>query len=227
MPAGRDEEPSDGPVAVFPPASGRAAAMPRLLDLDSRGELRATHVRLVAKALGKSERTVWRWLAAAREDNRHARVEESLFTITAEVRRLLALWGGNASRVHAELVQRAADDPDAPAVPSLSTLHRAIRRDLTRGERAGLKSGEAARRAHDVFGQRPPTHRNAAWEGDHKHVPVEVDVEGELATPWVTWFIDCTTKASPGSTSPRTRRAATPCSRACGSRSPAPSRSVR
>jgi putative transposase len=189
-------------VAVFPSASGRAAAMPRLLDLDSRGELGAAHVRLVAQALGKSERTVWRWLAAAREDHRLARVESSHFTVTTEVRRLLALWGGNASRVHAELVQRAADDPDAPAVPSLSTLHRAIRRDLTRGERAGLRSGEAARRAHDVFGQRPTTHRNTAWEGDHKHVPVEVDVDvdvdGELATPWVTWFIDCATKAITG-----------------------------
>ncbi|NUP42677.1 MAG: transposase family protein [Streptomyces sp.] len=185
-------------MAVFPPASGRAAAMPRLLDLDKRGELTTAHVRLVAQALGKSERTVWRWLAAAREDHRLARVESSHFTVATEVRRLLALWGGNASRVHAELVQRAADDPDAPPVPSLSTLHRAIRRDLTRGERAGLKSGEAARRAHDVFGQRPATHRNAVWEGDHKHVPVEVDVGGELAGPWVTWFIDCATKAITG-----------------------------
>lgn len=35
-------------------------------------------------------------------------------------------------------------------------------------------------------------------EGNHKHVPVEVDVEGELATPWVTWFIDCATKAITG-----------------------------
>ncbi|MFJ2568200.1 hypothetical protein ACIO02_35655 [Streptomyces sp. NPDC087568] len=194
----RDGDRESGPVAVFPPASGRAAAMPRLLDLDSRGELSAAHVRLMAKALGKSERTVWRWLAAARKDHRLARVEAPHFTVTTEVRRLLTLWGGNASRVHAELVQRAADDPNAPAVPSLSTLHRAIRRDLTRGERAGLKSGEAARRAHDVFGQRPPTHRNATWEGNHKHVPVEVDVEGELATPWVTWFIDCATKAITG-----------------------------
>lgn len=109
---------------------------------------------------------MWRWLAAAREDHRLARVESSHFTVTGEVRRLLA--------------------------------HRAIRRDLTRGERAGLRSGEAARRAHDVFGQRPPTHRNAVWEGDHKHVPVEVDVEGELATLWVTWFIDCATKAVTG-----------------------------
>lgn len=78
-------------------------------------------------------------------------VESSRFTVATEVRRLLALWGGNASRVHAELKQREAEDPKAFAVPSLSTLHRAIRRDLTRGERAGLKSGEAARRAQDVY----------------------------------------------------------------------------
>ncbi|MFE6849108.1 Mu transposase C-terminal domain-containing protein [Streptomyces sp. NPDC057686] len=172
--------------------------MPRLLDLDESGELTSAHVSLVAQALGKSERTVWRWLAVAREDRRFARMEASHFTVTTEVRRLLALWGGNASRVHAELLQQAAKDPGVPAPPSLSTLHRAIRRDLTRGERAGLKNGEAARRAHDVFGQRPATYRNAVWEGDHKHVPVEVDVEGELATPWVTWFIDCATKAITG-----------------------------
>ncbi|WSI35880.1 transposase family protein (plasmid) [Streptomyces sp. NBC_01340] len=36
------------------------------------------------------------------------------------------------------------------------------------------------------------------WEGDHKHLPVEVDVEGELVTPWVTWFIDCATKVITG-----------------------------
>ncbi|MFE4873908.1 Mu transposase C-terminal domain-containing protein [Streptomyces sp. NPDC056682] len=172
--------------------------MPRLLDLDGRGELTAAHVRLVAQALGKSERTVWRWLAAARRDGRLARMETSHFTVTADIRRLLAFWGGDVSRVHAELMEQAGRDPDATAVPSLSTLHRAVRRDLTLGERAGLKSGEAARRAHDVFGQRPPTHRNAVWEGDHKRVPVEVDVEGELATPWVTWFIDCATKAVTG-----------------------------
>ncbi|WSY37157.1 Mu transposase C-terminal domain-containing protein (plasmid) [Embleya sp. NBC_00888] len=198
MTDGGGEDYRGGVQAVFPSRLGRAAAMPRLLDLDGRGELTAVHVRLVAQALGKSERTVWRWLAVARRDRRLARVEASRFTVTTEIRQLLALWGGNASRVHAELVRQAAEDPDAPAVPSLSTLHRAVRRDLTRGERAGLKSGEAARRAHDVFGQRPPTHRNAAWEGDHKHVPVEVDVEGELATPWVTWFIDCATKVVTG-----------------------------
>jgi hypothetical protein len=154
-----------GAEAVFSPVLGRAAAVPRLLETDRRGELTSAHVRLVAISLGRSERTVWRWLAAAREDGRTARREGARFTVAAEVRRLLALYGGNASRVHAELAGRAAKDPTMAPVPSLSTLHRAIRRDLSRGERAGLKHGEAARRAHDVFGKRPPTHRGAVWAG--------------------------------------------------------------
>ncbi|MFJ5546508.1 Mu transposase C-terminal domain-containing protein [Streptomyces sp. NPDC093225] len=172
--------------------------MHRLLDLDSRGELTSAHIRLVALSLRRSERTVWRWLADARQEGRTASREGPKFTVTTEVRRLLALYGGNASRVHAELAARASQDPSLPPVPSLSTFHRAIRRDLSRGERAGLKHGEAARRAHDVFLKRPPTHRNAVWEGDHKHLPVEVDVQGELVTPWVTWFIDCATKMITG-----------------------------
>ncbi len=36
MPGSRAEDRQDGPMAVFPLASGRAAAMPRLLDLDGR-----------------------------------------------------------------------------------------------------------------------------------------------------------------------------------------------
>ncbi|MEV5676464.1 transposase family protein [Streptomyces sp. NPDC052179] len=183
---------------VRPGEVGRAAAVQRLSALETAGELTSAHVRLVAGALGKSERTVWRWLAACRTEGRLERVPAGRFTVTAEVRRLLALWGGNASRVHAELLELARKDPARPQVPSLATLHRAIRRDLTAGERAGLRQGEQARRAHDVFAQRPPTHRNAVWEGDHKRVPVRVEVEGELVCPWVTWFIDCATKVIVG-----------------------------
>lgn len=183
---------------AVPSGVARAAAVQRLLDLEARGELTSAHVRLIAQALGKSERTLWRWLAAGRAEGRTGRVPQGRFTVTAEVRQLLALWGGNASRVHAELVERARSDPTRKPVPSLATLHRALRRDLSAGERAGLKNGEAARRAHDVFAKRPPTHRNAVWEGDRKRVPVEVDVEGELIRPWVTWFIDCATKVITG-----------------------------
>ncbi len=64
------------------------------------------------------------------------------------------------------------------AAPSLAALHRAIQRDVLSGDRAGLRHGELARRGHDVFLQRPATHRNEVWEGDHVEAPVEVDVEG-------------------------------------------------
>ncbi|MFI1169785.1 hypothetical protein ACH4UM_41180 [Streptomyces sp. NPDC020801] len=163
----------------------RAAAVERLLGLEAGGELASGHVRLVAEVLGRSERTVWRWLAAGRM-GRLGRVPAGRFTVTVEVWQLLALWGGNASRVCGELVERARLVPSQGPVPSLATLHRAIRRDLTAGERAGLRQGERARRAHDVFAGRSAGHRGVVWEGDHKRAPVEVDVEGELVCPWVT-----------------------------------------
>nr|WP_228472879.1 Mu transposase C-terminal domain-containing protein [Streptomyces cyaneochromogenes] len=183
---------------LFTARSGRLAAVPRLMALDQHGELTSAHVQLVATAVGRSERTVWRWVTKARATGRLDAAYRTRFTITPEIRRLLVLWGGNASAVHRELQQRALADPLLPAAPSLSTIHRALRRDLTPGERAGLAKGEAARRAFDVFGQRPATHRNAAWEGDHKCVPVRVWVEGELVQPWLTWFIDCARKVIMG-----------------------------
>lgn len=108
------------------------------------------------------------------------------------------MWGGNAAAVHRELLAQARQAGDEQQVPSLATLQRAIVRDLSVGERAGLKGGEAARRRFDVYGKRPRTHRNACWEGDHKRVPVRVDLEGSAVCPWVTWFIDVGTKAIVG-----------------------------
>ncbi|MFE7404179.1 Mu transposase C-terminal domain-containing protein [Streptomyces sp. NPDC057557] len=49
-----------------------------------------------------------------------------------------------------------------------------------------------------MYGKRPPTYRNACWEGDHKRIPVRVDVEGQVLCPWVTWFIDVATKVIVG-----------------------------
>ncbi|MEU9237814.1 transposase family protein [Streptomyces subrutilus] len=118
--------------------------------------------------------------------------------MTQEIRQQLAVGGGNVSAVHRELVARAAEDPSLGPVPSLSVFHRAVRKDLSAGERAGLKGGEAARHRYDVYGKRPPTDRNACWEGDHKRIPVRVDLEGSAVCPWVTWFIDVVTKAIVG-----------------------------
>jgi len=92
----------------------------------------------------------------------------------------------------------AAAAAGGPSAPSLATLHRAVNEHLNPGDRAGLRNGEHARREFDVFLRRPPTYRNAAWEGDHVEAPVEVDVDGRLVKPWVTWFIDCATNVVTG-----------------------------
>ncbi|WP_442813854.1 Mu transposase C-terminal domain-containing protein [Streptomyces sp. NBC_01558] len=178
--------------------------MRRLLALRAGKGLTASHVRVAADALGVSERTVWRWLAAASRDEAAAdepgaRAQTSTrFTITPEVRGLLALWKGNVRAVHRELVLRAARQSPAASAPSLTTLHRAIRRDLTPGERAGLAGGERAARKHDVFLARPRGWRNHVWETDHMQAPVLVDVDDTAHRPWITWFTDCATNAITG-----------------------------
>lgn len=188
-----DEEPLE-PAPVM----GREGAVSRLLALDTRGELTTAHAELVASAMGVSLRTVWNWVAVARREGRLSPRKPSRVSVTADIRARLAVWGGNVSAVYRELRTEAEAAGNAQTVPSLRTLQRAVRQDLSAGERAGLRSGEAGRRRHDVFGKRPVTYRNACWEGDHKRVPVRVDVEGEALCPWVTWFIDVATKVIVG-----------------------------
>jgi putative transposase len=190
------------------PAASRTAlrgpAVRRLLALRAGKKLTAGHVRVAAVALGVAERTVWRWLAAAESDEAAAASPGAparagaTFTITPEVRGLLALWKGNVRAVHRELVLRAARKSPPVDAPSLTTLHRAIRRDLTPGERAGLAGGERAARKHDVFLARPRGWRNKEWETDHMQAPVLVEVDGKARRPWITWFTDCATNAITG-----------------------------
>ncbi len=197
-----------GEAAGLPAASVavlRGPAVRRLLALRGEQKLTTGHVRLVAQSLQVTERTVWRWLAAAERDEAaadepgtRARTRDR-FAVTPEVRGLLALWKGNVAAVHRELTARAArQSPSAGAPPSLPTLHRAIHRDLTPGERAGLAGGEREARKHDVFLARPRGWRNQVWETDHVQAPVLVDVGGTLRRPWITWFTDCATNAITG-----------------------------
>ncbi|MFJ8747466.1 Mu transposase C-terminal domain-containing protein [Embleya sp. NPDC127516] len=88
--------------------------------------------------------------------------------------------------------------PVLDPLPSLSTFLRALRRDLTAGERAGHRKGPEAARALDVFAKRPRTWRNHTWEADHVQAPLRVTADGDLVHPYVTWFIDCATKAITG-----------------------------
>ncbi|XTP10843.1 Mu transposase C-terminal domain-containing protein (plasmid) [Streptomyces albus subsp. chlorinus] len=197
----------------------RGPAVQQLLRLRGQGRLSRGHVRLAGECLGVSERTVWRWLAQAEANPgtaaRPGRRTGDRFEVTPEVRVLLAYWKGNASAAHRQLTARARAAAGKPAptvpggapdqavpvldpVPSLSTFLRAVRRDLTAGERAGLARGPEAARAHDVFGKRPRLWRNHTWEADHVQAPLLVDAGGELVRPWVTWFIDVATKTITG-----------------------------
>ncbi|MFB7170639.1 Mu transposase C-terminal domain-containing protein [Streptomyces sp. NPDC056254] len=190
-----------------------------MLRLRARGCLSRGHVRLVGECLGVSERTVWRWLAQAQAGPGTALApgarQGDRFEVTADIRVLLAYWRGNASAVHRQLAARARQTTGQPAtllpggapadavpvldpLPSLSTFLRAVRRDLTAGERAGFAQGPEAARAHDVFARRPRLWRNHTWESDHVQAPLLVDADGDLVRPWVTWFIDTATKTITG-----------------------------
>lgn len=170
----------------------RPVAVRRLLALEDRGELTPGHVRMVAGTLGVSERTVRRWLTAAREEDRFGPAVRERFTFTPDVLARLAFHRGNAASLHRDLV--AAQAAGGVVAPSQATLYRALERDVSPGQRAGLRGGENARRAYDVFFQRPAVHRNEVWETDHVQVKVDVDIEGRVGRPWVTWFIDCATR---------------------------------
>ncbi|MFC9293933.1 hypothetical protein ACFTWH_09235 [Streptomyces sp. NPDC057011] len=80
----------------------RPVAVRRLLALEGRDELTPSHVRMVAGTLGVSERTVRRWLAAAREEDRFGPVGRERFTVMADVLARLAFHRGNAAALHRE-----------------------------------------------------------------------------------------------------------------------------
>jgi putative transposase len=172
----------------------RDAAVHRLVELGRAGPLSREQVALVARGVGVSDRTVWRWAAQAL--GRAEPVVRPRMALDERLRERLAFWRGNVAAVHRELVDAAA--AGGPPAPGLTTLRRAVREALSPGDLAGLSKGERAAWAHDVFLRRPSSYRNAAWEGDHVEAAVEVDVDGRLVKPWVTWFIDCATNVVPG-----------------------------
>lgn len=177
-------------------ADWRGPATRRLLVLDQRGELTDAHVKVVAECVNRSFRTVRRWVAAARADGRCERKDKARFIFTDDLRAELASLGGNISHLHRELKDR--EKAGGPTAPALRTLYRAVERQVTRGELAGLRHGEKARRMFDVHLRRPKgpgnedkSHRNLVWEADHVEASVRVEVDGRLLKPWVTWFVDC------------------------------------
>ncbi|MFE3947182.1 hypothetical protein ACFXPV_35780 [Streptomyces sp. NPDC059118] len=91
-----------------------------------------------------------------------------------------------------------ASVPLRDPVPSLPRFLRALRRDVTAGERDGYRHGPEAARALDLFAKGPRMWRNHVWEADHVQAPLRVIADGDLVLPYVTWFIDCATQTITG-----------------------------
>ena len=107
------------------------------------------------------------------------------FVVTAEVRQRLADWRGTVVAVHRELVDAAK--AGGPPAPSPATLFRVVNRQLSPGDRAGLRKGEHVARAHDVFLQWPSTQ---VWlcqlDGRHESVTCRPAMLSSvlLTPPW-------------------------------------------
>ncbi|MGA4844388.1 AAA family ATPase [Streptomyces sp. G45] len=109
----------------------------RLLVLDEAGKLETVHVRIAAQSAGVSARTVWRWLAAARESGRMEPVpRRPAFTFTDALWKRLSQVGGNVAALHrwmTDHVDEVLPDLGREALPSLATLHLAVRREHSQG----------------------------------------------------------------------------------------------
>lgn len=82
------------------------------------------------------------------------------------------------SRVRALAWERRGGAPRADragrVLPSLRTLQRAFVRELWPAERAAVRTGEPGIRAHGLYVDWEPDHRNEVWQGDHKQLDVLV-----------------------------------------------------
>ncbi|MEU5314791.1 recombinase [Streptomyces sp. NPDC021562] len=176
------------PHGPYDTTSLRAAAVRRLLRLRDAQNLTHHDVRTVAAAFTVHWRTVRRWMDNADTHNgTYTPKGRHHFTLTPAMHETLAQWHGNATSAYRELARRGllGTPPASPA-----TFHRAVARELSPGQRAALKQGEAGRRRHDVHALRPHGNRNDVWETDHVEASVFVNVDGQRSKPWITWFVD-------------------------------------
>ncbi|MFJ6054637.1 AAA family ATPase [Streptomyces sp. NPDC092307] len=89
------------------------------------------HVRVMAEAAGVTVRTVWKWLAEAREGRLEPVGRQDGFVLDDEQWQVLAEVGGNVAALYRRLT--ADGSSSRGSVPSLGTLHRVVRRDLQAG----------------------------------------------------------------------------------------------
>ena len=172
-------------------AEARRFLLERLREYRRRGErVPNALVTQVAGWVGKSERTVWRWINEASGGD--AREPRGYRLVERDVELFYALRGNVAA------VWREAHR-DVGGV-SRQTLQRAFKEQMSNQERAYAVSGSDGQRRYTLSLRWEPEYRNALWEADHKEIPVEVlpPRGSKLIRPWVTVFLDARTRAVMG-----------------------------
>ncbi|MFG2563685.1 hypothetical protein [Streptomyces sp. NPDC048496] len=115
----------------------RQVVVRRLLVLDRAGTLTSVHVGIAPEAAGVSVRTVWRWLARAREGHVEPVYRRGGFTLDDVLWARLEQLGGNVAELHRELGRAGDESPLEGRLPSLATMHRAVREQLRAGRVLG------------------------------------------------------------------------------------------
>lgn len=170
----------------------RAFLLARLQEYRGRGEhVPNALVTEVAGWVGKSERTVWRWIS---EPPGGEVGGPRGYRLTARDIELFYALGGKVAKVWREAHR------GVPGGVSRQTLQRAFKRQLSFQERGYAVSGSDGQRRYTLSLRWEPEHRNALWEADHKEIPVQViPPRGtKLIRPWVTVFLDGKTRAVMG-----------------------------
>ncbi len=175
----------------YVPGEVRASVIAALLAVRRAQTLPTWRVRAAAAELGVSVRTVWRWLEAAEAEDRLGCKSRPCFTVGEDDFVELAYYRGNVSAL------REAWLAEGRPTPSVSALRAAFARALPPGRRAGLVSGERARRDFDTYLPRPSGRRHdECWEADHTQLAVHVRLpDGRVVMPWATLFLDQATRA--------------------------------
>ncbi|MEV7522585.1 ATP-binding protein [Streptomyces sp. NPDC091371] len=110
----------------------RGVVVRRLLAVDlGPGSVSSLHVRVMAEAAGVTVRTVWKWLAEAREGRLEPVGRQDGFVLDDGLWAVLAEVGGNVAALHRRLTAEGSSPPRD--VPSLGTVQRAVKRDVQEG----------------------------------------------------------------------------------------------
>lgn len=151
---------------------------------DERGTVPNYLIVEAGQRVGRTPRTIRRWLAAADTET------EGAFCIEDHHLEAIASHNGNVTKAHADLVRAGHD------VPSYTTFWRAWRQQPT-GLQAFLRHGADAMKAKWLYAPYTAPSRNSVWQADHFELPVDVipdNCETTTCKPWLTMFQDDKTR---------------------------------